>query len=149
LNTKLYDPYVKFFRWATGRLQGRDGFVCFVTNNSFVDQIAFDGMRKHLMLDFTRIYHLDLEGTVRTNPTLSGTQYNVFGIHVGVGITIAIKSRRHTDRRLLFHRIDKNLTRTAKYRCLEEHKSMGGVSWETLSCTFRERVTNRPSIRKV
>src|SRR5260370_19619122 len=25
LNTKLYDAYVKFFRWAVDRLQGRDG----------------------------------------------------------------------------------------------------------------------------
>ncbi len=58
LNTKLYDPYVKFFRWAIDRLEGRDGIVCLVTNNSFVDQIAFDGMRQHLMQDFTSIYHL-------------------------------------------------------------------------------------------
>jgi predicted helicase len=48
LNAKLYDPYVKFFRWATDRLGKRDGIVCFVTNNSFVDQVAFDGMRKCL-----------------------------------------------------------------------------------------------------
>ena len=60
LKTQLYDAYVRFFRWATDRLQGLDGIVCFVSNNSFVDQIAFDGMRKHLMQDFTRIYHLDL-----------------------------------------------------------------------------------------
>jgi predicted helicase len=45
LNNKLYDAYVRFFRWATDRLQGRDGVICFVSNNSFVDQIAFDGMR--------------------------------------------------------------------------------------------------------
>src|SRR6266567_532787 len=31
----LSDVYVKFFRWATDRLQGRDGIVCFVSNNSF------------------------------------------------------------------------------------------------------------------
>ena len=87
--TKLYDAYVKFFRWAADRLQGRDGIVCFVSNNSFVDQIAFDGMRKHLLQDFTQIYHLDLHGNVRKNPKLSGTTHNVFGIQVGVGITIA------------------------------------------------------------
>ena len=49
----LSDMYVKFFRWATDRLEGRDGIVCFVSNNSFVDQLAFDGMRKHLAQDFT------------------------------------------------------------------------------------------------
>ncbi len=42
----LSDAYVKFFRWAVDRLGTREGIVCFVTNNSFVDQFAFDGMRK-------------------------------------------------------------------------------------------------------
>ncbi len=87
----LSDPYVKFFRWATDRLQGRDGVVCYVSNNSFVDQIAFDGMRKHLMADFTSLYHIDLHGNVRQNPKLSGTTHNVFGIQVGVGITVAVR----------------------------------------------------------
>jgi len=54
--TKINDPYVKFFRWASDRLRSRDGIICFVSNNSFVDQIAFDGMRKHLLQDFTRIW---------------------------------------------------------------------------------------------
>lgn len=31
----LSDMYVRFFRWATDRLQGKDGVVCFVSNNSF------------------------------------------------------------------------------------------------------------------
>ena len=41
----LADAYVKFFRWASDRIQGRDGIVCFVSNNSFVDQRAFDRRR--------------------------------------------------------------------------------------------------------
>src|SRR5947209_8875414 len=61
----LGDVYVKFFRWAIDRLQGRDGVVCFVSNNSFIEQIAFDGMRKHLLEDFTQVYHVDLHGNVR------------------------------------------------------------------------------------
>ena len=99
LRMQLYDPYVKFFRWATDRLQGRDGIVCFVSNNSFVVQIAFDSMRKHLYQDFTRIYHVDLHGNVRKNPKLSGTTHNVFGIQVGVGITLAVRSAKHGGRR--------------------------------------------------
>jgi len=102
---KLYDAYVKFFRWASDRLNGRDGIVCYVTNNSFVDAIAFDGMRKQLLEDFTTIYHVDLHGNVRQNPKLSGTTHNVFGIQVGVGITIAIRSTRHEASRLFYHRV--------------------------------------------
>ncbi|MDE2775506.1 MAG: N-6 DNA methylase [Chloroflexota bacterium] len=87
----LSDVYVKFFRWATDRLGDRPGIVCYVSNNSFVDQYAFDGMRKHMLEDFDRVYHLDLHGNVRQNPKISGTTHNVFGIQVGVGITLAIR----------------------------------------------------------
>ena len=38
-----------------------EGVVAFVTNNSFLDGVAFDGMRKHLADDFDAIYILDLE----------------------------------------------------------------------------------------
>jgi predicted helicase len=90
----LYDMYLRFFRWAIDRLGDNDGMVCYVTNNSFVDQLTFDGFRKHLLQDFTRVYHLDLHGNVRQNPKLSGTTHNVFGIQVGVGITVAIRNRK-------------------------------------------------------
>ena len=61
----LSDPYVKFFRWATDRLGARDGIVCFVSNNSFINGIAFDGFRKRLTDQFTYIYHIDLGGNAR------------------------------------------------------------------------------------
>ncbi len=133
LHTKLYDAYVRFFRWAVDRLQDRDGIVCLVTNNSFVDQHAFDGMRKHLLSDFTKVYHLDLEGNVRRNPKLSGTAYNVFGIQVGVGITVAVRRRKDRTSTLLYHRVDKNLRRADKLDWLTKAKSVAGVAWETLT----------------
>jgi predicted helicase len=131
LRAQVYDPYVKFFRWATDRL-GRDGIVCFVTNNSFVDLTVFDGMRKHMMRDFSRIYHLHLEGNVRQNPQLSGTAYNVFGIQVGVGITIGVKSGKHTEHQLFFHRLDKQLRRAAKLEWLQDHQSISYIEWTAL-----------------
>jgi len=60
LRNKLSDPYVKAFRFATDKIKSGGGVVCFVTNSGFIDQIAFDGMRKHLAEDFTSIYVLDL-----------------------------------------------------------------------------------------
>src|SRR5260370_39025135 len=105
LRTQLYDAYVRFFRWATDRLQGRDGIVCFVSNNSFVDQFAFDSMRRHLLQDFTQLYHLDLHGNVRKNPKLSGTTHNVFGIQLGVGITVAVRCNSHPEKKLYYYRV--------------------------------------------
>jgi len=134
----LSDMYVKFFRWAVDRLNGRDGIVCFVSNNSFVEQIAFDGMRKHLTADFTHLYHLHLEGNVRQNPKLSGTAYNVFGIQVGVGITMAVRRRRHRRCRLSFHRVDKNLRRGQKLAWLAQHGDVRGVKWQQLKPDARD-----------
>ena len=65
--------------------------VCYVNNNSFLTENAFDGMRKHLAQDFDLIYVLDLGGNVRKNPKLSGTTHNVFGIQVGVSINVFIR----------------------------------------------------------
>ena len=131
--SKIYDPYVKFFRWAVDRLGDRDGIVCFVSNNSFLEQIAFDGMRKHLLRDFTTVYHLDLRGNVRKNPKLSGTAYNVFGIQVGVGITVAVRKSRQKVKRILFHRIPEDWRRTKKLNWLAQRESMRGVEWTTLT----------------
>lgn len=128
----LWDAYVKFFRFAADRLQGRDGIVCFVSNNSFVDQIAFDGMRKHLSSDFTQIYHLDLHGNVRKNPKLSGTTHNVFGIQVGVGITIAIRRSGSPTRGVHYFRVGETLTRYEKYRFLAKAATASTVQWSTL-----------------
>src|SRR6266705_1015307 len=129
LNTKLYDAYVKFFRWAVDRLQGRDGIVCFVSNNSFLDQVAFDGMRKHLQEDFTCIYHLDLHGNVRKNPKLSGTTHNVFGIQVGVGITIAIRKSSDTTRKLSYYRVPEYWRKTEKLALLAEKGNINKIEW--------------------
>jgi predicted helicase len=129
----LRDAYVKFFRWAIDRLEDRDGIVCFVSNNSFTEQIAFDGMRKHLLKDFSLVYHLDLEGNVRHDPTLAGTTYNVFGIQVGVGITVAVRSQRHPNTELKYARVEKLLRRQEKLTWLKGLRSVEAVDWRTLA----------------
>lgn len=132
LNNSLYDPYIKFFRWATDRLQGHDGIVCYVSNNSFVDQIAFDGMRKNLLQDFTYLYHIDLHGNVRKNPKLSGSTHNVFGIQVGVGITIAVRRSQLSEQAIYYHRMPEFWTRTEKLAFLGNAKSAEGVMWQEI-----------------
>jgi predicted helicase len=132
LLNKLYDPYVRFWRWATDRLGKRDGVICFVSNNNFLDQHTFVGMRRHLFQDFSRIYHIDLHGNVRLNPKLSGTTHNVFGIQIGVGITIAIKNSKLKKKAVLHHRVAENLRREEKLSLLDQATSIGGVAWETL-----------------
>jgi predicted helicase len=129
----LSDPYVKFFRWATDRLQRRDGIVAFVSNNSFVDQYAFDGMRTGLLQDFSEIYHADLHGNVRRNPKLSGTTHNVFGIRVGVGITVAVRRGPANTSKLNYYRLPENWRKTEKLTWLSRTGRVSGVEWNALS----------------
>ena len=99
LKNKLYDPYVKAFSWASKRI-GKEGVVAFVTNNGFLDGTAFDGMRKHLAQDFTKIYHIDLKGNARTSGERRRKEGgNVFDdqIRVGVGISLFIKKAETTS----------------------------------------------------
>ena len=95
----LSDPYVKAILWASKRI-GKEGVVAFVTNNGFLDGIAFDGMRKHLAQDFTKIYHIDLKGNARTSGERRRKEGgNVFDdqIRVGVGISFFIKKAGTTS----------------------------------------------------
>ncbi|RKU14743.1 DNA helicase [Candidatus Poribacteria bacterium] len=95
----LSDPYVKAILWASKRI-GKEGVVAFVTNNGFLDGIAFDGMRKHLAQDFTKIYHIDLKGNARTSGERRRKEGgNVFDdqIRVGVGISLFIKKAESTS----------------------------------------------------
>ena len=99
LKNKLYDPYVKAILWASKRI-GEEGVVAFVTNNGFLDGTAFDGMRKHLAQDFTKIYHIDLKGNARTSGERRRKEGgNVFDdqIRVGVGISFFIKKAETTS----------------------------------------------------
>lgn len=133
---KLADPYVKAIRWATDRI-GDAGIVAFVNNNSFIDEISFDGMRAHLAQDFDLIYVLDLGGNVRKNPKLSGTTHNVFGIQVGVSINFFIrlpgKTKKEARRaRVFYHAVPVDWRKEEKYAFLKKSGRLGGVSWKRL-----------------
>ncbi len=132
LRTQLYDAYSRFFRWATDRLEDRDGIICFVTNNGFLEGYAFDGFRKHLAEDFTEIYHLDLGGNARKRGGGS-----VFNIMVGVGITILVRKREglakpYPSATVFYHALDDKQTGLAKLAELAKSDSVAKVNWKTL-----------------
>ena len=137
----LSDPYVKAFRWAVDRLRdtGRPrGIVAYVSNNSFLDNIAFDGMRKHLAQDFSSLYILDLGGNVRKNPKLSGTTHNVFGIQVGVSISLLVRSEDKPPdvRGDIFHaRVGEDWRREQKTDFLNRAETLDHVEWQKITPT--------------
>ena len=131
---KLSDPYVKAIRWASDRIED-EGVVAFVTNNSFLDGVAFDGMRKHLADDFNAIYILDLGGNVRKNPKLSGATHNVFGIQVGVSINFFLKSRDNANSQteIFYACVDEFWRKEDKYRHLNSKKHYQNIEWKPIT----------------
>ncbi|RKU08543.1 DNA helicase [Candidatus Poribacteria bacterium] len=134
LKSKLSDPYVKAIRWASDRLRA-EGVVAVVTNNSFLDNVAFDGMRKLLADNFDVIYILDLSGNVRKNPKLSGTTHNVFGIQVGVSINFFIKKRDNANSQaeIFYARVDEFWRKEDKYRYLDSNQHYRNIKWKSIT----------------
>ena len=128
---KLSDPYVKAIRWGSDRI-GDEGIVAFVTNNSFLDGVAFDGMRKHLADDFDAIYILDLGGNARKGLKVSDA--NVFDIRVGVSINLFVKTKGNPSEQahIFYHRIDERWNKEQKFNFLKEREHIGNIAWQTI-----------------
>ena len=131
LKNKLYDPYVKAIQWASDRIV-EEGIVAFVTNNSFLDGIAFDGMRKHLADDFDTIYILDLGGNARKGVKVSDA--NVFGIRVGVSINLFLKKKAKLSEKpdLFYFRTDDLWNKKQKFDFLNKHQHVADIEWQTV-----------------
>ena len=127
----LYDPYVKSLRWASDRI-GKEGIVALVTNNSFLDGLAFDGMRKHLAADFDEIYILDLGGNARKDKLVADA--SVFGICVGVSISLFVKrgEEQREPARIFYYRTDDTWNKHQKFKFLAQSEHVGNVPWQTL-----------------
>ena len=134
LKRYLQDPYVKAIRWASDRI-GDEGIIALVTNNGFLDGMAFDGMRKNLADDFDAVYILDLSGNVRKNPKLSGTTHNVFGIQVGVSINFFVKKKDSADSpaKIFYARVDEFWRKEEKYRYLDSKEHYRNVEWKPIT----------------
>ena len=129
---KLYDPYIKAFRWAMDKL-GDEGIVVFVTNNSFIDGQMFDGMRKHLSEEFDTLYILDLGGNVRRGQP---GDTNVFGIQVGVSINFLVKSKRNGGMfpaRILYNGETADVSKTRTFAFLDANQHISNLAWQELT----------------
>jgi predicted helicase len=128
----LGDPYVGAFRWASDRV-GHEGVVALVTNNAFVDAKAADGIRSNLRKDFDQVFVIDLGGDVRRNPKLSGTTHNVFGIQLGVSISILVR-RRGGSRpgQIYLLQLDEYWTGRQKLNFLDQVGGFAGAEFEEI-----------------
>ena len=117
LKGKLYDSYIKAFRWASDKL-GDQGVIAFVTNAGWLDTASANGMRKCMSEEFSSIYIYHLKGNART----SGEQRrrekdNVFGVgsRAPIAITILVKNPNASEKgKIYFGSVDDYMTREEK-----------------------------------
>lgn len=102
----LQDDYVKFIRWAQWRIERTGaGVLAFITNNGYLDNPTFRGMRQQLMNAFTEIYILDLHGSSKKKEqALDGSpDQNVFDIQQGVTLGIFVKEPKKSGPAKIHH----------------------------------------------
>ena len=148
LKTQLYDPYVKAIRWASDRI-GEEGVVAFVTNNRFLDGVAFDGMRKHLAHDFDKDLHSGLGGN-GNEPKASGERHNVFGIRCGVSINFFIKKAnvQMVKTEIFYARLDEFWRKEDKY--LSRFKeALRCIEWQPITLTGKAHMADRRAPRRI
>ena len=118
--------FVKAFRWASDRLEGDDGIVCFVHPNSLADAPSLAGMRKALRDEFTDIHVVNLRG----NAYKSGAERRdegdpMFGQGTRNGVQITVLVRNQAGRgsgpaTLHYVEVPDRMSLDRKFRWLEE-----------------------------
>lgn len=91
----LNDDYVKFIRFAEQHIEkDGKGILAFISNNGYLDNPTFRGMRASLLRTFDKIYILNLHGNSNRQETCpdGSKDENVFDIQVGVAIIIGVKT---------------------------------------------------------
>lgn len=132
----LNDDYVKFIRYAQLFIdKNREGVLAFITNNGYLDNPTFRGMRFNLLKSFTKIYSIDLHGSSKKQEkAIDGTQdKNVFDIQQGVSIIVAIKKTGSTEP-VKINAIDLLGTREYKYQFLQQN-SLSQIPFKTFAPT--------------
>ena len=102
----LNDLYIRFFRMAERRItKTGQGVVCFISNYSYLDGLAFAGMREHYLEAFDAIRIDCLNGDkYRTgkvapdgspDPSIFSTSNDPVGIQVGTAIATLVRKADH------------------------------------------------------
>ncbi|EDN2431802.1 DNA methyltransferase, partial [Campylobacter jejuni] len=126
----MLDDYVKFIRFAQSKIDSQEsGIFAFISNNSFLDNPTFRGMRYSLMQSFDKIYILNLHGDTRKKEKApdGSKDDNVFDIMQGVSINIFIKQNSKAKNTNIYYH-DLYGKRKDKYEFLYEN-DLNSIKW--------------------
>ena len=136
----LYDSYVKAFRWASDRIpQNEGGIVAFISNGTWLDGNAQNGMRRCFEEEYTSIYVLNLRGNQRTSGELSrkeGGKIFGSGSRTPIAITFLVKNPAKKEQKAVihYHDIGDYLTREQKLKMVKDFRSISSqkLDWQII-----------------
>ena len=102
----LNDDYVKFFAFSENIInRNEEGILAFVSNNGFLENPTFRGMRASLLRTFDKIYIVDLHGNSNKQEKTPTGEHdeNVFDIKTGVSLFIGVKTTNSSDWASVYH----------------------------------------------
>ncbi|MGL2748155.1 N-6 DNA methylase, partial [Helicobacter pylori] len=135
----LLDDYVKFMRFAQNKIESLGhGLFGFISNNAFLDNPTFRGLRHSLLECYDELYILNLHGNARKKEeTPQGAKdENVFNIMQGVSINLFVKKAQTTKNpqttKPKIHYYDVYGQRAEKYAFLVQN-DLNSIEWLELT----------------
>ncbi len=129
----LLDDYVKFMRFAQNKIESLGhGLFGFISNNAFLDNPTFRGLRRSLLKCYDELYILNLHGNTRKKEeTPQGADdENVFNIKQGVSINLFVKKAQATKQKIFYY--DVYGERAEKYAFLAQN-DLNSIEWLELA----------------
>ncbi len=129
----LLDDYVKFMRFAQNKIESLGhGLFGFISNNAFLDNPTFRGLRHSLLECYDELYILNLHGNARKKEkTPQGAKdENVFNIMQGVSINLFVKKAQATKQKIYYY--DVYGQRAEKYAFLVQN-DLNSINWLELA----------------
>ncbi|MGL2619583.1 type ISP restriction/modification enzyme [Helicobacter pylori] len=129
----LLDDYVKFMRFAQNKIESLGhGLFGFISNNAFLDNPTFRGLRRSLLECYDELYILNLHGNARKKEeTPQGAKdENVFNIMQGVSINLFVKKVQTTKPKICYY--DVYGERAEKYTFLAQN-DLNSIEWLELA----------------
>ncbi|WP_437342281.1 type ISP restriction/modification enzyme [Helicobacter pylori] len=129
----LLDDYVKFMRFAQNKIESLGhGLFGFISNNAFLDNPTFRGLRRSLLECYDELYILNLHGNARKKEeTPQGAKdENVFNIMQGVSINLFVKKAQATKPKIYYY--DVYGERAEKYAFLAQN-DLNSIEWLELA----------------
>ncbi|GAA7840764.1 DNA methyltransferase [Helicobacter pylori] len=129
----LLDDYMKFMRFAQNKIESLGhGLFGFISNNAFLDNPTFRGLRHSLLECYDELYILNLHGNARKKEeTPQGAKdENIFNIMQGVSINLFVKKVQATKQKIFYY--DVYGERAEKYAFLAQN-DLNSINWLELA----------------